>query len=176
MGSGFKRLSPSKARKSVLAFGEGATEKAILKYFQSVYDFRDIAVTVRGAHGSTPLVIVQEAIKEMSVEYDVAFVLMDTDGKPWATKIETLAKSKKLLLIPATPCVEGLLLSIFDSSTDYSTWSSGKCKKKFHKVLLSKSQKLDYKSYARHFPKRVLELKRKKFPSLDKIIKLLSGG
>lgn len=159
---------------AVFAFGEGETEGAFLKHLRSTYG-RNTGIKVRIDNGSgkTPEVVVKQAIKLSTSFFDRRFVLIDTDV-PWTDSVKKLAKSHKIELIGATPCIEGFLLSLLEPKRDISVLSSQRCKDIFEKKYLSAKEKLDYTNYKKFFAIKKLGKFLKKNAELSRMISLMT--
>jgi len=156
---------------TVLVVGEGDTEKAFLDYLKSIYvtRFCGVSVTVRNAHGKGPMNVVDTAIRQSRTgEYKVVAVLMDTD-LPWTADVIKLA-GKRICLIGATPCTDGLLLQILGEQVPTQ---SLRCKE----ALLARMNRKPFvkEAYAQDFPKQLLDEKSADVPALKKLIELMAG-
>lgn len=123
-----------KANRTVLIMGEGATEKAFLKHLKNLYGERGsgLAITIRAATGGSPDNIVrytENIIKNRA--YDRVAILMDTDVE-WTKETRERARKRKITLIGATPCIEGLLLNILGHTVPLR---SEECKQTCAKVF-----------------------------------------
>lgn len=166
-----KTLSKRAVLTTVLIVGEGDTEKAFLDYLKSLYvtRFCGVSVTVRNAHGKGPLNVVDTAIRQSKTgEYNVVAVLMDTD-LPWTDDVIKLA-GKRIRLIGATPCIDGLLLQILGEQVPVQ---SLRCKE----ALLARINRKPFvkEAYAQDFPKQLLDEKSLSIPTLKKLLELMTG-
>lgn len=107
-------MKPSRhTKKAVLMVGEGSTEKAFLQYLKELYVTRDddVAVKIECGAGGSPNCVIQKAKRLCgSMAYDECFVLTDADRlQENDCKIK---HTKKIKVLKATPCIEGLFLAI----------------------------------------------------------------
>lgn len=161
-----------KAKTTVLIVGEGATEKAFLDHLKSHYVTRGcgVSVTTRNAHGKGPENVVDVAIRNSKgADYTIVAALMDTD-LPWSPSLRKSARSKKICLVGASPCGDGLLLRILG---DHVPAESAQCKEKLIERLGSKPVLPDV--YRRDFTKALLDGQRGAIESLDKLLNLMAG-
>lgn len=160
------------AKTTVLIVGEGDTEKAFLDHLRTHYVTRGcgVSVTTRNAHGKGPENVVDVAIRHArGADYTIVAVLMDTD-LPWTPALRKLAQTKKICLIGASPCCDGLLLGILgDPVPD----SSDLCKAKLFQRLGRKP--VVKEAYANDFTKALLDGRRAAVRPLDKLLTLMAG-
>jgi len=164
------KLKPCCPIITVLAYGEGSTERAFLKYLRDVYcnRYSGISIKVKNGGGGSPEDVLDKTIKnKYSGDYQNTFILLDTDKK-WSNEFKQKAKKNEIKLIGSVPCMEGLFLLILINK------SSGQCKKEFEKRYLDKKKKLIPENYKKIFPKKLLEKRRKKIPILDEIISIMT--
>ena len=163
-------------RKTLLAYGEGQTEKAFLKYLKSVYSWnQNIAVSVCCNSGKCPKTIINNAIKKIKTFlFDKTFILLDKDVE-WPEASVNKAVKHEIDLIGCNPCIEGFFLSLLEPKLNLNSLKSDKCKKIFEQKYLNSSEKLEASNYAKIFPKTKLEKMRKKNKKLDRIIKLIAN-
>jgi len=161
-----------KTKKTILIVGEGATEKAFLRYLKELYITRDmdIAVNVECGFGGSPRNVVEKAIRLCgSRDYDKCFVLIDADIPLNANKklLAHMKKRPETEVLKSTPCIEGLFLTILDHDGNIS---SDKCKSFFESTYLTSDRKTDKRAYKRLFPKKMLNKKRYFITELDNIL------
>jgi hypothetical protein len=166
---------PRQPNWTVLAVGEGETDKAFLKYLKARYIKREdgISIKVECAHGGGPECVITHSIKLNPRNYDGAFALLDAD-RPCRSSYLKKAKEKRLELIWSDPCIEGLLLKILDPAFNPSVHKSSECKKLFESHYLNKDEKLVPEKYVEYFPLDLLENHRRQVPELDRLIRLMS--
>ena len=161
-----------RVRQTLLIVGEGDSEEAFLKHLRDLYcsGGAGVAVTVRNAHGKGPENVIDHVARQARMySYDACVALLDTDI-PWTDKLKKAARKAKIDMIGSIPCFEGLLLSILgkrpaDQSSD--------CKRSIQQLIgidLTERQ-----SYARHFPKGLLDAARVKVVELDLLLKAFEG-
>lgn len=157
-------------RVTLLAVGEGDSEEAFLKYLRSLYcaDHAGVNVTVRNAHGKGPGNVVSTAIGHMrNRAFDRALALMDTD-LAWNKKDREAARKAGLSLMGSVPCLEGLLLKILGRPVPES---SAQCKAAITQAL--QADLTEISSYAKHFPKNLLDQARAQHvPELQALVDL----
>lgn len=161
------------AKTTVLIVGEGDTEKAFLDHLRTHYVTRGcgVSVTTRNAHGKGPENVVDVAIRHArGADYTTVAVLMDTD-LPWTPALRKLARAKKICLIGANPCCDGLLLRILGEPAPED---SSHCKAKLIERLGRKPVAME--AYANDFPKALLDGRRDTVESLNKPLVLMTGG
>lgn len=159
---------------TVFAFGEAETEKAFLKHIRVSYGRNTgISVRVDCGNGGGPEAIIDLSIRRGNGLFDRYFILLDTDI-PWSDTAINKAKKGNHELIPATPCIEGFLLSLLEPKIDLSVLTSTQCKKMFEQKYLNQDEKLDYRNYEKILPFAKLEALRKTNQLLDRIISLMT--
>jgi hypothetical protein len=162
---------PRQARKTALLIGEGNTDVAFVKYLMELYNARGrgVACTVRCAYGKGPEYIMALPSRyERTADYDHKAVPLDTDI-PWPEKNVADARSRRIELLPCTPCLEWLLLDVLgkpirNNATD--------CKRAV-KVLGIDLLRSD--CYKRHFPKSLLDTRSCCILTLRRLIEIASG-
>lgn len=165
-------LALRQAKTTLLIVGEGDTEKAFLDHLKTHYVTRGcgVSVTTRNAHGKGPENVVDVAIRHArGAAYTHVAALMDTD-LPWTAKLRKLARAKKICLIGATPCCDGLLLRILGESVPEE---SALCKSKLVERLGQKPVVPD--AYRQEFSKALLDDRRHTDGTLDKLLTLMTG-
>lgn len=160
-----KKKVTRKIKKTLLAVGEGISEKAFLQHLKSIYSKGDPKITVVTAGGKGPSNIIKHAISCVNCDgYDRCIVLLDTD-LPWPSTLVKQAKSKGIILVGADPCLEGLLLDIL--TINKCNTNKG-CKEKLHPLLSGASTSKD--SYQTLFTASALNESRKVISQLDVLI------
>ncbi len=166
---------PASTRRSVshtvLLVGEGTTEQAFLRYIKSLYISRGcgVGVTIRNAHGKGPDHVVDYAIRQCrNAAYDRVVVLLDTDLEMSAA-VRRRARTRKVKIIGATPCIEGLLLKILG---EHVPATSAECKQRYGGAL---PERLTFpEDYMGNFPKDLLNERRDDVPELAQLLDCLS--
>ena len=159
-------------RKTLLVVGEGDSEEAFLKHLRELYcsGGAGVAVTVRNAHGKGPENVIDHAARQARIySYDARAALLDTDI-PWTDKLKKEARKAKVDMIGSTPCFEGLLLAILGK---HPASQCADCKKAIS--LLLGVDLTERQSYAKHFPKAVLDAARLKIIELDQLLTAFEG-
>jgi hypothetical protein len=166
---------PRKPNWTVLAVGEGETERAFLQFLKGLYNKRDdgISIKVNYAGGGDPECVIDHAIKLNPRNYDRAFVLLDKDLL-CSPKYLKKARTHKLELIWCIPCVESLFLQILEPAFEPSVKSTTECKRLFEGKYLGENEKLDPEKYAKIFSLEFLESRRRQVQELDIIVKLMT--
>lgn len=161
------------AKTTVLIVGEGDTERAFLDHLRTHYVTRScgVSVTTRNAHGKGPENVVDVAIRHANgADYSIVAVLMDTD-LPWTPALRKQARTKKICLIGASPCCDGLLLEILGDPVPVSSYQ---CKAKLFQRLGRKP--VVKEAYASEFSKALLDVRRDAVKPLDKILTVMAGA
>lgn len=93
-------------------------------------------------------------------------MLLDTDTD-WNTKVEKLAKQKKIQVLPSEPCLEAMLLRVIGKPT-----VGGKdLKKQFDPYVRNDGTRRE--DYEEHFGPAVLQGARHREPTIDRLLSLL---
>ena len=158
------------ARHTILLVGEGTTDWAFLKYINSLYIIRGCGVSAKvlNARGKGPDHVVGYAIRQrQNAAYDRVVALLDSDLEisPVAHK---RARSKKIQIIRAKPCIEGLLLKILGK---YVPATSAVCKARVGNTLPARLKVPE--DYQASFPKDLLDERRDDVPELGKLLDYL---
>ncbi|WP_416413751.1 RloB domain-containing protein [Pantoea sp. App145] len=152
------------AKETLLAVGEGHSEKAFLHHIKSLY-CNGKKITIITANGKGPANVIEQALGTYRcTPFNKVMVLMDCD-LVWPTKKVKEATAKGFILIGSTPCLEGLLLDILNQKK--CTTNNG-CKELLHPQLNGSSTERD--SYVEKFNKAVLDEMRTVIKGLDEII------
>lgn len=160
-----KKKSVRKLKKTLLAVGEGSSEKAFLLHLKSIYSTGDPKVTVVTAGGKGPNNVINHAIACMRCDgYDECVVLLDTDI-PWPPKLVKQAEAKGIRLVGSDPCLEGFLLDIL--SRRKSNTNDG-CKELLHPLLNGESTSRD--SYSILFKKDIIENAKQRIEKLKVLV------
>jgi hypothetical protein len=161
-----------RVRKTLLIVGEGDSEEAFLKHLRELYcsDGAGVAVTVRNAHGKGPEHVINHAARQARIySYDLVVALLDTDIL-WTDKLKKEARKARIEMVGSSPCLEGFLLSILG---ECPAEQSAECKRSIQQLLgidLTERQ-----SYARHYPKSVLDSARATVEELDRLLLFIQG-
>ena len=137
-------------RPSLLIVVEGATEFAFCKYLKSQLSHRNGKfITIKNAHGGSPSKIVEYTYRNYRhTPYDNVAIIWDTDVPLNDTKSSRMISSMKATIINPSPCIEGLFLEMCGEKAPPVT---ADCKRRFHKIGLSKRDKLDANAYENLF-------------------------
>ena len=167
-----KKVSPRKLKQTLVFIGEGETEKAFLQHIKTLYADGSLKITVKSAGGKGPSNVIGDAIgtKDNSGCDQVA-VLLDTDI-PWPKTKVKQAQAKKIKLIGATPCIEGLMLDILEQPQPIPS-NNTTCKARMHPQLSGKPT--DKASYETLFTEQMLKQAATRITELDEIIKIMTG-
>lgn len=158
------------ARHTILLVGEGGTDTAFLKHVKSLYISRGSGVSAKvlNARGKGPNHVVDYAIRQrQNAAYDRVVALLDTDLEMSAVA-RRRARSKKIQIIGATPCLEGLLLKIFG---EYVPATSAECKAQVGDKLPARLTAPG--DYQEKFPKHLLDERRGDVPELGRLLDYL---
>lgn len=161
-----------RVRKTLLIVGEGDSEEAFLKHLRDLYcsGGAGVAVTVRNAHGKGPENVIDHAARQARIySYDARIALLDTDI-PWTDKLKKSARKSKIDMVGSMPCFEGLLLSILGKRPPEQCADCKKAIQQLMDIDLTERQ-----SYAKNFPKVVLNAARLKVVELDILLKAYEG-
>ena len=167
-------MSPTRPRKpqpekrfTVLAVGEGDTEIALLRHLKRIYLERGKrSIQTENAHGGSPEHVLQAADRlAANAEYDRVVVLLDGDCVEDNEELKKRFGKKDVLVV--VPCIEALLLSIFDPTRDWSQWSTADLKSHLHRDFIKEADKLRLDSYEQRaeFSRENMESLRKKLES-----------
>jgi hypothetical protein len=128
-----------------------------------------VGLTIRNAHGKGPDHVVDYAIRQCrNAEYDRVLTLLDTDLQMSAA-IRRRARIKKILIIGAMPCIEGLLLKILG---EHVPETSVECKRRCGGALPARLTLPE--DYMENFTKDLLDGRRNDVPELDQLLSYLS--
>ncbi len=165
------------ASRTLLVFGEGLCEEFFLKHIKGHYSQNaNVAVTVRKGKGGTAFDVVIDSDK-IPGDFERKVVVLDNDKSvEEMQKARKEAKSRRIILIENTPCIEALLLSILEDGKDFSSKSSAWCKKEFESKYIEKKKRSEPEAYEKHFPRKVLDERRSGVTGLNQIILLMEGG
>ncbi len=165
---------PRKPNWTVLAVGEGETEKAFLQFMKGQFNKRDdgISIRIHYAGGGDPECVIKHAIKMNPKNYDRAFVLLDKDLPCRPTYLKK-AQTNKLELIWCVPCIEGLFLKIIDPAFDPLVKSTNECKRLFADKYLNDDDKLDPRKYEIIFRYDFLENRKMQVQELELLVRFM---
>ncbi|MBL4759702.1 MAG: RloB domain-containing protein [Mariprofundaceae bacterium] len=173
VSQGRKKLKrePRRTKPTVLFVGEGKTEVAFIKHLKRLYQpERNPPIRIDVENGKDSGQVLRTALKITAMkQYDVVVCLFDLD-KVLPKGDMQRAKSKKFVLIGASPCIEGFMLDILEKAKPHH---SSECKYAMHPLLAGKET--DSTSYAL-FSKDLLACHRKTSSNLDVILTLIESG
>ncbi len=155
--------------KTKLAYGEGPTEEALMRYINSKYAKKnETRIVITNGGGGGPHSVIDHAIRQVKAfDFNEKFILLDSD-MPISEKYQAKIKQYDFRVYFSSPCLEGLLLTILGHNI--SGYSSDMCKKVFHTQFLSKKDKLIHHKYEQHFPLHLLEAEKSRIELLSKLI------
>lgn len=139
---------------SVLAVGEGDSEKAFLEHLKAIYVDRHcgVAMTIRQAYGKGARNVIDHAIRySRGLSYSRVIALADTDTD-YDSSVQCMADAHPMVLIASQPCFEALLLRLHGSDRERT---SAEHKAEFESRFGGRVQDRDVLST--HFPKSFLE-------------------
>lgn len=170
------KRKPCSAKRTALLVGEGATEFAFLVHAKRCFVTREtsLSVKVENAHGGSPETVIRTArMLLMQRDYDTCLVLMDTD-RPWPVKRPQKIGRTRISYVAATPCLEGLLLTILEHQGIVpASTTTDQCKRVFHDNYIPENKCTDPRAYEKHFPRELLDTRRRDCPVLHTILKHL---
>lgn len=164
------------AKKTILIFGEGLGEEIFLKHLRSLYsqDSGAHAKIQKGRGGAAERVVADS--HKTPGDFDKRFVVIDNDKtKEEMDRARQEAKKRSIELIENTPCLEFLLLLILENGQKINERSSSWCKKEFESKYIDKKKRSESREYAKFFPKKLLDDKRREISELDKLISIFEG-
>ena len=149
---------------SIYILCEGKTEVAFLNYIKKLCPTRHKSIFIRDAKGDNSLKNMRKKIanEKDHRQIDKAYIFLDGDQ----IDSENIQSTDVLI---SEPCIEGFFLKIL---TDSKPQTSRECKRKFEKEYLNKTDKLDHRTYKKHFREDVLERRRYDIPLLHAILKI----
>lgn len=161
-----------KTNQTVLIVGEGDAEIAFLTHLKHLFNARDsgLSCTIRNAHGKGPERILKLPKRLAgSIQYDHLAVFLDTDiPLPNDAWIKVNAPGVEALV--SEHCIEFFLLRLLGESPPHETKACKRLMKQSGMDLLNASW------YEARFTKSVLEQQRDRFPTLRRLIEILSGA
>ncbi len=171
----FKR-KPRYVKDVILVVVEGKREYIFITFLKSLFA-RDIGkiLKIKNAYGGGATNMVKY-MKRIPGQYYLQVLILDDDNdsikKNEIRKLQEVYTKDKILIISNTPCLEALLLCIFDGN-DYSSLSSINCKVKFEKKFKIKSER-DFMKFLKK-RRKALKLKgtRKRCAVYDYILRKL---
>lgn len=163
-----------RSKKTILFFGEGLGETTFLKYLKSLYHRpRLTSISIVTSKKGTADGIVIDADKRG--DYDKKIVVLDNDKPQEMKKARQVATDRNIELIENTPCLEHTLLVIL-SAINGKYLNSTLCKKKFQSNYINRKKRGDLTEYAKLFPKKLLNTRRKKIRELNRMISIIATG
>lgn len=158
-------------RRTLLVVGEGYAEVAFLKHIRNLYSNEQNAssMMIANARGAGAQHVVPYAVKAARFcAHDQVAVLLNAPVD-WNERVAALARTKKISVLVALPCLESPLLHVHGGRSEQPMEN---CKKDFQErfggeidgeLLLEK-----------FFRKEVLDEARGRVPMLDQLLTLLS--
>ena len=170
-------IKPRRPNRTVLAVGEGETEKAFLNYLKSIYNTRDNGVSVKivYAGGGSPECVIGYAVKMNPKNYDESYIIMDKD-LTCRPAYRRKAASGRIEIIWCEPCIEAVFLRILGKDINPAIHDSQHCKRTFEQNYLDENKKLVPEEYAQIFPRELLEERRGHVRELDAMICLMTAS
>ena len=166
---------PKKVRPTAIICCEGKTELIFAKYVKSLF-VQIKKITVRNLKGRRDIDAIINYIEKQPAEYDEKYIFVDSDiydqkSQTRTGEEEKKAKTKGIVIIWSSPCLEGVLLKILEDRKYRENDSSEKYKKLF-KQKYDKNNNFE-KIVRQKFSKDLLSSKRKSIPELDQLIKAI---
>ena len=161
-----------KTNKTVLIVGEGDAEVAFLTHLKHLFNARDsgISCTIRNAHGKGPERILKLPKRLAGpIQYDHLAAFLDNDI-PLPNDAWIKAHAHDVEALVSEHCIEFFLLRLLGESPPNETKACKRMMKQSGMNLLNSA------CYEARFPKSVLEQQRDRFPTLRRLIEILSGA
>lgn len=160
-----------RAKQTLLMYGEGLGEEVFLKHLRGLYAYNSgVKVNIRNGKGGTPKNVVIGAANEIG-SFDRRIVVVDNDkGRQEMESARKEAKIRGIDLLEHLPCLEGMLLSIFNSGKSFTNKKSSWCKKEFQSRYIEKKKRRESCEYEKIFPKKLLDRQRVNIVELDTLI------
>ena len=169
-----------RTKTTVLIVGEGPKDQTFLHHLKEIYVLREgeIAVKVECGSGGCPRSVIQKAIRlRDSRDYDKCVVFVDGDVP---LKIDRelnrrIKEKPRVEIRLIKPCMEGLLLEIL-RHPNFKRYGSpaGFCKREFE-AYIPIGKQTETISYARIFPKHLIDSRRISVPDLNAILKIMGA-
>jgi len=156
-------------RRAVLIVGEGHAEVVFLQHCKSLYTFRSggITVNIKNAHGKGAGNVVDYAVKQNRLAtYDACYALLDSDTD-WTQAVAKRAKSNRVQILLAVPCLEALLLEVHAQPIVGN--NTQQLKTQF-KSYFGGAEANDLTLYERRFGREILDLAALRLPLLQSIL------
>ncbi len=154
--------------------GEGDSEEYFLRHLKALYVQRGggVAVTIKNARGKGAAHVVDMAIRHSkNPAYDTSAVLLDTDTD-WNQTTRAMARKGHVVVLPAEPCLEALLLAMHRHSVQDR--STAQLKHDFAVQFGSAASQAEV--FERHFTRGLMEEARTRLPVLHRLLVLLETG
>jgi len=169
-------VSSTRDRQIHLLYGEGPSDAAFLRHLHSLFAPRGEGFQIKtdGNEGGDPVNVLRKCIRyRRCAEYTSRTVLVDTD-RPWCPEgVVARARKEGIALLPARPCIEGLLLHILDQQVPPT---SGECKRVFHREHMPEAKMMNHRNYQPKFPVDLLASRAPEIPTLAALIRFLESG
>ena len=154
------KLKPKKAKFTILAFGEGQTEEAFLRYLGFLYISREDGISIKYNYvgGKDPAYMIDKIIKYGIDSYDKVFILLDSD-KDISNITQRKAKKYNIQIIKSIPCcAEGLFLNILKKDFKCGGKNSKQYEREFEVNYSKKINKVDCLTYSNIFSKEKIDM------------------
>ena len=161
-------------KKTILVGVEGDDDKLFLEHLRKLYLtsnalFRPIILNTRG--GSPVKAIIRTIKKRSTEDFEYTYVIIDSDRTEDLSEAKKIAKLENIKLILLEPlCLDCMLLSILEKRGLSTTAMCKSILKKF-----CGDDPFNVTNLATHFPKKLLDKRRKNVPSLNQLIYLFTG-
>ncbi len=162
---------PRQVARTVLLVGEGDAEVQFIQHLKGLYVQRGsgVVVTIKNARGKGAGHVVDFAFRQSrNAAYDIKAALLDTDTD-WNDKTRAAARKAKVQVMPCQPCLEAVLLTLYDASVDGRI--SAQLKQDFAARFGAAASDT---SVLRHFSREVLDGARSRINVLDALLNLLT--
>lgn len=171
-----KQKRPQKT--SILLFGEGSEDQAVLAHIADLYINRSTHHVVPDSGvGGSPMDVLESTQKHAGFDYSHRLLILDGDRPE--NEYEALgeaARKKGFEFLMITPCMEALILSIIDPTKKWHTRSTAFCKSHLEKNFVEPRHRTLKRAYAPHVTKIRVDAACQKHSELHRIVSLVSGG
>jgi len=110
---------------------------------------------------------------EVLVGSNLVLIDKDLPFVPVGELKRRMSKKPSIQILNATPCIEGLFLTILDAKFSQEAKTTDSCKCAFEGKYIPQGKKSDKRVYAKIFPRGVLDERRQKVIELDAILRVM---
>lgn len=157
---------------SVLLFGEGAEDRAVLAHFCNVFANRlTHHIKSDSGFGGSPHDVLTAAGKHSGHDFDRKLLILDGDRhKSEYTSVHRVAGTQGFEVVVLSPCMEAFLLSIITPLKKWHTKGSDYCKRYFEKQYIQSKHRTLPAAYATHLTEEKIKKACVKLPEIKMII------